>query len=232
MAKFDISPGFRCATTTTVGDDPGVLAHRCPKPELRVDSIRTRARFHSLGWLVVAGILVGAGGRAVADPAGDLPGTSPDAPPRTGPPVLAPTNFRPTWDLDGTYVWLDVSGAASWIDSEWDSTFGGGLSIVRVREHDLLGTVGGSFGAARWTERGGERIWLDALAGTQIAGHMAGVSAGAIVEFSDLAHPQVGGDVGIWAFAGVTPYARVGVVSDFGAFAEIGLHIALPVFRR
>ena len=47
-----------------------------------------------------------------------------------------------------------------------------------------------------------------------------------------LAHPRLGGSVGLWAFIGVTPFVRVGAVEDLGTFAEIGVHIALPVYRR
>jgi hypothetical protein len=36
----------------------------------------------------------------------------------------------------------------------------------------------------------------------------------------------------VWVFAGITPFARVGAVSDLGMFAELGVHIALPVLRR
>ena len=61
---------------------------------------------------------------------------------------------------------------------------------------------------------------------------MVGVSVGPIVELSELAHPRLGGSVGLWAFVGVTPFARVGIVDELGGFVEIGLHIALPVIRR
>jgi hypothetical protein len=30
---------------------------------------------------------------------------------------------------------------------------------------------------------------------------------------------------------GVVPYARAGLVEELGAFVELGLHVALPVFR-
>jgi hypothetical protein len=136
------------------------------------------------------------------------------------------------WDLDGTYVWLGPTAAASHVDATWDSTFGGDLAIVRVRERELLGAVGASFGASKWTTRDGSRIWLDALAGTSMFGHMAGLSAGPIVELAALAHPHVGGSIGVWAFAGVTPFVRVGLVDGLGGFAEIGVHLALPVIRR
>jgi hypothetical protein len=61
---------------------------------------------------------------------------------------------------------------------------------------------------------------------------MVGVSAGPILELNELQHPRYGGSVGLWAFVGVTPFLRVGAVEELGGFAEIGVHIALPVFRR
>lgn len=152
----------------------------------------------------------------------------PDPPPRraqTDPPTSTLSS-----DLDGFYVWLGPVGAASRIDNAWDSTVGGDLSFVRVREGELLGTLGGSVGASRWTERGGGRVWLDAIVGTRF-GRMVGVSAGAILELDELAHPRLGASVGIWAFLGVTPFVRAGTVDELGEFIEIGVHIALPVWR-
>lgn len=144
---------------------------------------------------------------------------------------MGPGNFRPSWDLDGTYLWLGPTGAASRVDGAWDSTFGGHAAVVRIREGAPLGVIGAMAGATLWTERGGGRIWLDAVAGTRIW-KMVGVSVGPILELSERTHPRLGGSVGIWGFAGVTPFARLGVVEDLGGFAEIGVHIALPVLRR
>jgi len=85
----------------------------------------------------------------------------------------------------------------------------------------------------------GRLIALDARTGklvwdTKIADfkRRESVSAGPLVELSDLAHPRIGGSIGLWGFVGVTPFARVGLVNDLGGFAEIGVHIALPVLRR
>jgi hypothetical protein len=173
-----------------------------------------------------------AAGISRAEPRGFVEPVSTDAPPRTMPPALPPAHFAPTWDLDGFYLWLGPSGAASYVASQWDTTFGADLSLLRVREHAGVGAIGASLGAARWTERGGGRIWLDGVLGTELGGHMVGVSAGPILELSDLAHPRGGGSVGIWGFVGVTPYARIGEVDGLGTFVELGVHIALPVFRR
>lgn len=158
--------------------------------------------------------------------------TIPDPPPRRGPPVVGPSRMPPAASLDGLHVWLGPVGAASHVEGAWDSTFGADLSIVRVREGSRLGAIGVTGGASRWTARGGGRIWLDGVAGTRLGGRLYGASIGPIVELAELAHPRLGGSVGLWAFFGVTPFARVGVIEDLGAFAEVGLHLALPVFRR
>jgi hypothetical protein len=154
----------------------------------------------------------------------------PDPPPRKTPAVVPAGTSAPSWDLDGLYLWLGPTGAASHIVAEWDSTVGADATLVRVRERAALGVVGASLGASRWTVRGGGRIWLDGLVGTRV-GRMVGASAGPLLELSELAHPRVGGSVGLWAFVGVTPFVRAGIVSELGGFVEIGVHIALPVIR-
>jgi hypothetical protein len=155
-------------------------------------------------------------------------GIDPDPPSRRKvvTPALPASN-----NLDGLYVWLGPSGAASRIDADWDSTVGGDISIIRVREDEPLGAIGGSFGAQRWTVRGGGRLWLDAIVGTNV-GRMIGLSAGPILELNELAHPRIGGSIGAWTFVGVAPYVRAGAVTDLGGFVEVGVHIALPVLRR
>ncbi len=155
----------------------------------------------------------------------------PDPPARDVRPVVPPAPAAPSWDLDGTYLWLGPTGAASRIAADWDSTFGADLSLVRVRERERLGAIGLTLGASRWTARGGGRIWLDGLVGTKV-GRMVGVSAGPLLELSELAHPRLGGSVGLWAFVGVAPFVRVGTVGDLGSFVEVGVHVALPVIRR
>jgi hypothetical protein len=155
----------------------------------------------------------------------------PDPPPRRAPAASPPVSATPSWDLDGFYIWLGPSGAASRIDADWDSTIGADATFVRVRERNVLGVIGASVGASRWTVRGGGRIWLDGLAGTRIW-KMVGISAGPILELNELVHPKLGGSVGLWTFVGVTPFVRAGAVQDLGGFVEIGVHIALPVIRR
>jgi hypothetical protein len=172
-------------------------------------------------------------GVAQADPVAAIPPTMPDLPPRSGPPTVGPSGFRDSSNLDGVYVWLGPSAAATYTASNWDSVFGGDLAVTRVREQELLGAVGGDVGFTKYTANDGGRVWLDALAGTRVSSRvMVGVSAGPIVELADLHHPRVGASVGLWAFAAVTPFVRVGAVDETGRFVEIGVRIALPVFRR
>ncbi len=165
---------------------------------------------------------------AAADP---VTAIIPDPPQVEQTPRVGPGSFRPSWDLDGTYLWLGPTGAASHVDGAWDSTIGGHLAILRIRERAAVGVIGGMVGASLWTERGGGRIWADAVAGTRV-GRMIGVSAGPILELSEIVHPRLGASIGLWGFVGVIPFARVGFVDRLGGFAEIGVHIALPVLRR
>jgi hypothetical protein len=159
--------------------------------------------------------------------------TLPDRPPRqTAPRVGGPSGFAPTWDLDGLYLWLGPVGAAGRLEATWDSTFGADLTVIRIAERAPVAALGGTLGAGLWTERGGGRIWLDGVIGTRLGSRIYGVTAGPLVELSDLAHPRFGGSVGIWGFFGVTPYARFGFVEELGEFAEVGVHVALPVVRR
>jgi hypothetical protein len=244
MAKFDISLE-NCGALRgpshagKANDAPAVLPLR-----LRSDSTRMRARWGSSGTFV-RGIHPHALGSAIlACFLGVIPARADDfVPTRTAPDPAARVNEPPrvpppSWDLDGIYFWIGPSGAASWargpnqMAAKWDSTIGADATLVWIREHDALGALGGSVGAAKWTERGGGRLWIDAIVGSRIGGTMIGTSAGPILELNDLSRPKLGGSVGVWAFFGVTPYVRVGTVADLGMFAEVGLHLALPVLRH
>jgi hypothetical protein len=165
---------------------------------------------------------------ASADP---VTATVPGAPVAPRPVVVPRASLPPSWDLDGTYLWLGPIGAASFLD-RWDSTFGAEAAVVVVREGAALGLAGASVGASRWTVRGGGRVWIDGIFGTRLLGRMMGASIGPILELSNVVHPKLGASIGVWGFVGITPFARVGAVTDLGMFAELGVHIALPVLRR
>ncbi|MBA3817795.1 MAG: hypothetical protein H0X17_02805 [Deltaproteobacteria bacterium] len=166
---------------------------------------------------------------AEADPGVEI---DPDPPARRNPPRLGPASFGPSWDLDGLYLWLGPVGTAGYLEAAWDSGFGADLAIVRIREREALSAIGVTAGTLLWTERDGGRLWVDALAGTRLGSRIYGLSAGPLVELGELAHPRLGGSIGVWAFFGITPYARAGFVQELGGFAEVGVHIALPVLRR
>lgn len=205
---------------------------RCRRRRALVWGLASHAHPRTLGIAVTAGIAI-----AAVDARADTPI---DPPARTAPAVVAPATGARALpagaDLDGWIVWLGPTGAASWSGASamtrgWDSTIGAFGALIRVREGDGLAAIGGAVGATTWTSRAGERLWVDGVIGTSIAGHVGGITAGPIVELGDFHRPQLGGAVGLWAFVGVTPYARVGYVDQVGAFAEIGVHLLLPAYR-
>jgi hypothetical protein len=200
-----------------------------------VKAIHWGIHSHAVGWhlgsvIIAAGIsALALTGSAAADP---ITATLPDAPARSRPITVPPATFAASSDLDGLYVWLGPIGAASYVDAKWDSAFGGEAAIVAVHERAPLALVGVDLGASRWTARDGGRMWVDALLGTRVLGRMMGASLGPILEISQLAHARFGGSIGVWGYTGITPFARVGAVTDLGIFAELGVHIALPVLHR
>jgi len=168
-------------------------------------------------------------GSAAADP---ITPTLPDAPPAPRTIRVPAATFTPSWNLDGLYLWLGPIAGAGYSDAKWDSTFGGEAAVVVVRERAPLALAGINLGASRWTARDSGRMWVDGLLGTRVLGRMMGASLGPIVELSQLARPRIGASIGVWGFAGITPFARAGAITDLGIFAELGVHIALPVLRR
>ncbi len=136
-------------------------------------------------------------------------------------------------ELDGTYVHLGPTVAAVRRAGDWDSVIGGALSVLRVREHDVLAVIGGRVAAARWTSGGG-RVAAEGTAalGADVTGVLLGVTGGPMVDLADLHHPRIGASAAIWCYAGVVPYLRVGVIEASGGFVEAGIEIPLPVWRR
>lgn len=253
MAKFDISPvsgaDKSCwSAILTVEDFSRANDEPTPQSRYVVDSTRTgipRQGFatwfrgitspHVYGMCTILGAFFVFCGSARADPA-QSPRPSPttlrpDPPLRSRPPVVGPSGFAPSSILDGVYVWLGPTGSLARVEGATDSSIGVAAAIVRVRESAAIGMIGIAAGASLWTARDGGRVWVDGVVGTRL-GRMAGVSVGPLIELGDLHHPRIGGSIGVWAFLGVTPYARVGAIQDGGGFAEVGLHIAFPIFRR
>ena len=136
-----------------------------------------------------------------------------------------------TADLDGGYVWLGITGAATKDEAGWDSVFGLEAAVVRVRERSRLGVLGLGLGGARLAETERWRLALDGLIGTRIGRAMVGLSVGPILDLDRRAHPELGATVMAWAFVGITPYARVGLLGDGTRFVDVGVQLSLPIAR-
>ncbi len=117
--------------------------------------------------------------------------------------------------LDGTYLALGPMAAlvrAGGGAASWDGGFGGEIFLVRVREQEAVASLGISAGALRLAADDRGRAWSEILLGSRIAGIHAGLGAGASVEIDEVRAPRWGGHATVWIFAGVVPYARMGVV--------------------
>ena len=220
MAKFDISPVTSCdagrpaVQKQTTSPPPAIavsslILHGCATKRAVVGTIVRGVRSPARGSPSMCACFLGVTS-AVADPTDHdsairrharirrrsrLRGFRAELGPRRALPVARPDGRR---EPDRRRMGLDGRRRSS--------------RCVRVREREALAAIGGSVGASMWTERGGGRIW--ARRGRRDAASVAGWSArraGPIVELSDVAHPRVGGIVGVLGFVGVTPFARVGI---------------------
>lgn len=134
--------------------------------------------------------------------------------------------------LDGWVLWLGPTVAWQWREGNGDSLVGAALAITEVQHDCALALRGAAVGAARFAERDAGRIWAVAAVGTRRPfGVMLGATAGPVVELAELARPKVGGALSAWVAIGVVPYARVALLHDGTASAEVGLELALPVRR-
>jgi hypothetical protein len=129
-------------------------------------------------------------------------------------------------------VWLGVTGAATHDDGTWDSVFGLEAATVRVRERALLSVVGVGLAGARVAGDERWRLSLDGLVGTRVGRRaVVGLSLGPTVDFAELAHPRYGASARAWVFVGLTPYVRIGVLSDGSAYVDLGAQLSLPIAR-
>lgn len=175
------------------------------------------SRYRTLvGWSVA--IVLGLAGTAVA---GD-----------GEPPPQAPRKLPAHADRDGDKLFLGPVGGAISIEGTWDSAVGGELLWLRIRERRSVAAAGVGFGYASYAARDGGRLWLEAVAGTRrMGGWLIGATAGPALELGDVQHPRAGATASVWAFVGVIPYVRAGVLDEAGGFVELGLALELPVWR-
>jgi hypothetical protein len=139
--------------------------------------------------------------------------------------------IRSVDDLDGTYLWVGPTGAATHVDGRWDSLWGGGVQVLRVREHKRLTVYGVWLGGAHYATGDGGRLWIDGVIGTRAIA-ILGLSLGPVVELGAQHHPRLGAAVTVWGFTGVTPTIRIGALQQAGAFVELGVSLSLPAIRR
>jgi len=204
--------------------------NRCHRISLGRGSASRSVSARGLGpqtWAIAAAFAAGLTGSAAANPGAAAPAPPPPAPPADATAVPWPVQSN----LDGLYVHLGPEAAAVRRAGVWDSVVGGELSVLRVRENELLAVIGGRLHAARWTQASGGRIGLEGVAATRL-GLLVGVAAGPLLDLGDVYHPRIGASAAIWCYAGVVPYVRVGVIEASGSFVEAGLELPLPVWRH
>jgi hypothetical protein len=130
------------------------------------------------------------------------------------------------------YLALGPVGSALRIEDQWDGAFGGEMSLLRVRERDLVSALGIEVGGQRFSERQGGLVWVDLFAGHRRPwGVTVGASMGVTAEVDQVRPPRWGAQGSLWVFAGIVPYVRAGAVQNSGVFFDMGVKIVLPAIR-
>ncbi len=130
------------------------------------------------------------------------------------------------------FVAVAAIGSAVRVEGAWDGAYGGEVGVGQMRGSPLLSAWAASVGLVGFTARSGGRLWGELTVGTRWpTGYLVGLGIGPAVELDRLRPPRWGGQVTVWAFAGVVPYARLGALDPGGVFADVGLRIAFPAIR-
>ncbi|ACY17647.1 hypothetical protein Hoch_5159 [Haliangium ochraceum DSM 14365] len=140
----------------------------------------------------------------------------------------------PVSTLDGVYVLLGPLLTLTRMERAWDLGGGGAISLVRVRERAAISALGGELGALRLAAEDRGRAWFELLLGSDLGGRLpgpVGVGAGVDLAIDRVAPPRWGTHAMLWMYAGIIPYARLGVWSDGQGFIELGVRMALPALR-
>jgi hypothetical protein len=124
-------------------------------------------------------------------------------------------------------------GSAVRLEGEWDGAFGGELSVGELRgDRSSLAAWAAAIGFLAFSERDGGRASAEVAVGTRWPiGLLVGISGGPVIELAETRNPRAGGQVSLWAYAGVSPYVRFGAVEMSGVFLDVGLRIPLPAGR-
>jgi hypothetical protein len=130
------------------------------------------------------------------------------------------------------FLALAAIGSAVRVEGAWDGAWGGEVGFGQMRDAPVLSAWAASVGLVGFTARSGGRLWSELTVGTRWpTGTLVGIGAGPAVELDRIRTPRWGGQVTVWAFAGVVPYARVGALDPGGVFVDVGLRIAFPAVR-
>ena len=130
------------------------------------------------------------------------------------------------------FLAFSLLGSAIRAEGEWDSGFGGGITVGALRDCCALGAWAAAVGFLAFSERSGGRASAEVAVGTRWpTGVLVGLSGGPLLELDELRKPRAGGQISLWVFAGVVPYVRVGTVEKSGLFVDIGVGIHLPAGR-
>jgi hypothetical protein len=130
------------------------------------------------------------------------------------------------------FIAVAAVGSAVRVDEVWDGAWGGEVGIGQMRPGPALAAWAGSVGLVGFSGRSGGRLWAELTVGTRWpTGALVGLGAGPAIELDQVRQPRYGGQVTVWAFAGVVPYARVGGLEPGGLFVDLGVRIAFPAIR-
>jgi hypothetical protein len=104
--------------------------------------------------------------------------------------------------------------------------------VGELRDGAALAAWAAGVGVLAFSERDGGRAFAEAAVGTRWpTGLLFGLTGGPVIQFDEFRSPRVGGQVSVWAYAGLVPYIRVGAVEKSGVFVDVGLRIPLPAGR-
>jgi len=150
----------------------------------------------------------------------------------SGAALLSPSETARADEPD-RFVAVAAIGSAVRVEGVWDGAYGGEVGVGQMRGHaPALGAWAASVGLVGFTARSGGRLWSELTVGTRWpTGYLVGLGIGPAVELDRIRQPRWGGQLTVWAFAGVVPYARVGALDPGGLFVDVGLRIAFPAVR-